>query len=247
MADQKKKGKVSGAIKAVGTDIKDIGTTFAKGDWKTKVSFLIMGFGQLTRKQWVRGIAFLGSEVLFILYMVFFGAEYLKDIGTLGTKVGGYDANYVYTYGDNSFLILLYSILSIFIIFAFIFVWRLNIRDNKNNQNKLILPSNKDDIAVLFDEHFDKALLALPVLGVFLFVLLPIVFMICIAFTNYDATHQSPTNLFTWVGLKNFKNLFSIGTGGFGKTFGTVLSWTLIWAFFATFLNASVRTAVKVL
>ena len=133
MADQKKKGKVSGAIKAVGTDIKDIGTTFAKGDWKTRVSFLIMGFGQLTRKQWVRGIAFLGSEVLFILYMVFFGAEYLKDVGTLGTKIGGYDANYVYTYGDNSFLILLYSILSIFVILAFIFVWRLNIRDNQNS------------------------------------------------------------------------------------------------------------------
>ena len=48
MADKKKKGKVSGAIKAVGADIKDIGTTFAKGDWKTRVSFLIMGFGQLT-------------------------------------------------------------------------------------------------------------------------------------------------------------------------------------------------------
>ena len=237
MADKKKKGKVSGAFKAVGADIKDIGTTFAKGDWKTRVSFLIMGFGQLTRKQWVRGIAFLGSEVLFILYMVFFGAGYLKDIGTLGTKVGGYDANYVYTYGDNSFLILLYSILSIFVILAFIFVWRLNIRDNMNNQNRLILPSNKDDIAALFDEHFDKTLLALPVIGVFMFVLLPIIFMICIAFTNYDATHQSPTNLFTWVGLTNFKNLLSIGTGGFGKTFGTVLSWTLIWAFFATFTN----------
>ena len=247
MADKKKKGKVFGAFRAVGADIKDIGTTFAKGDWKTRVSFLIMGFGQLTRKQWVRGIAFLGSEVLFILYMVFFGAEYLKDIGTLGTKVGGYDANYVYTYGDNSFLILLYSILSIFVIFAFIFVWRLNIRDNKNNQNKLILPSNKDDIAALFDEHFDKTLLALPVIGVFMFVLLPIIFMICIAFTNYDATHQSPTNLFTWVGLTNFKNLFSIGTGGFGKTFGTVLSWTLIWAFFATFLNYFLGMAVAIL
>ena len=88
MADKKKKGKVVGAFKAIGTDIKDIGTTFAKGDWKTRVSFLIMGFGQFTRKQWVRGIAFLGAEVLFILYMVFFGAGYLKDIGTLGTKVG---------------------------------------------------------------------------------------------------------------------------------------------------------------
>ena len=247
MADKKKKGKVAAGFKAIGADIKDIGTTFAKGDWRTRLSFLIMGFGSFTRKQFVRGFAYLGTEVLFILYMVLFGAKYLKDIGTLGTVKGGYDANYVYTYGDNSFLILLYSILSIFVIIAFVFIWRINIRDNRNNQNKLILPSNKDDLKSLLDERFDKTLLALPLTGVFLFVLLPIVFMICIAFTNYDATHQSPANLFTWVGLENFKNLVSIGTGGFGKTFGTVLTWTLIWAFFATFLNYFLGMAVAIL
>lgn len=247
MADKKKKGKVSSGFKAIGADIKDIGTTFAKGDWRTRLSFLIMGFGSFTRKQFVRGFAYLGTEVLFILYMVLFGAKYLKDIGTLGTVKGGYDANYVYTYGDNSFLILLYSILSIFIIIAFVFIWRINVRDNRNNQNKLIVPSNKEDLKSLLDERFDKTLLALPLTGVFLFVLLPIVFMICIAFTNYDATHQSPANLFTWVGLENFKNLVFIGTGGFGKTFGTVLTWTLIWAFFATFLNYFLGMAVAIL
>ncbi len=247
MADKKKKGKVTAAFKAIGADIKDIGTTFAQGDWKTRLSFLIMGFGSFTRKQFVRGIAYLGTEVLFILYMVFFGANYLKDIGTLGTVKGGYDANYVYTYGDNSFLILLYSILSIFIIIAFLFIWRINVRDNRNNQNKLSVPSNKDDLKSLLDERFDKTLLALPMAGVFLFVLLPIVFMICIAFTNYDATHQSPTNLFTWVGFENFKNLVSLKTGGFGHTFGTILTWTLIWAFFATFLNYFLGMAVAIL
>ena len=61
MADKKKKGKVSGAFRAVGADIKDIGTTFAKGDWKTRVSFLIMGFGQLTRKL-LLGHSILSSE-----------------------------------------------------------------------------------------------------------------------------------------------------------------------------------------
>ncbi len=247
MADKKKKGKVTAAFKAIGADIKDIGTTFAQGDWKTRLSFLIMGFGSFTRKQFVRGFAYLGTEVLFILYMVLFGAKYLKDIGTLGTVKGGYDANYVYTYGDNSFLILLYSILSIFIIIAFLFIWRINVRDNRNNQNKLSVPSNKDDLKSLLDERFDKTLLALPMAGVFLFVLLPIVFMICIAFTNYDATHQSPTNLFTWVGFENFKNLVSLKTGGFGHTFGTILTWTLIWAFFATFLNYFLGMAVAIL
>ena len=244
---KKKKGKSGGVFKSIGREFKDIGTTFAKGDYMTRISFLIMGFGSFARKQFVRGIAYFGAEVLFILYMVFFGAGYLKDIGTLGTVKGGYDANYVYTYGDNSFLILLYSILSFFIIAAFLLVWRLNIKDNKKSQNLMRVPTNREDLRSLLDEKFDKTLLAIPVLGSFLFVLLPIVFMVCIAFTNYDATHQSPANLFTWVGFDNFKNLFSIGTAGFGKTFGTVLAWTLIWAFFATFLNYFLGMAVAIL
>ena len=71
--------------------------------------------------------------------------------------------------------------------------------------------------------------------------------MICIAFTNYDAQHQPPSNLFGWVGLENFKNLLSIGGSGFGSTFFTVLGWTLVWAFFATFLNYFLGMGVAIL
>lgn len=243
--------KILGVLQAPVKDCKEIGQTFAHGDWKTKVSFLIMGFGPLVRGQILRGIAFLAAEIAFIWYMVAVGAKYLKDIGTLGTVQGGFDENYVYTYGDNSFFILLYGVLSLFVIVAFIFVWRLNVRVNMNEEKRLkegrALATVKQDLHSLLDENFDKTLLALPVTGVFIFVLLPIIFMICVAFTNYDATHQSPTNLFTWVGLENFKNLFSIGTAGFGKTFVTVLNWTLVWAFFATFLTYFLGMAVAIL
>ena len=71
--------------------------------------------------------------------------------------------------------------------------------------------------------------------------------MICIAFTNYDYNHQAPTKLFTWVGFENFQNLLSIGTDGFGTTFFTVLGWTLVWAFFATFLNYFLGMGVAML
>ena len=77
--------------------------------------------------------------------------------------------------------------------------------------------------------------------------IVPIIFMICIAFTNYDADHQPPSNLFTWVGLTNFRNLFSVGSAGFGSTFFTVLGWTLVWAFFATFLNYFLGMGVAIL
>lgn len=42
--------------------------------------------------------------------------------------------------------------------------------------------------------------------------------------------------LFDWVGLENFKALFD-SNSILGSTFWSVLGWTLIWAFFATFSN----------
>ena len=96
----------------------------------------------------------------------------------------------------------------------------------------------------MVDDQFHKTLLALPLTGILIFTVLPIVFMILVAFTNYDGTHNGYTNnLFTWVGLDNFNTMLSwtAGKGGntqsYAATFGEVLSWTLIWAFFATFTN----------
>ena len=39
---------------AVGREVKDIVTTFINGDWKTKLSYLVMGFGCLARGQILR-------------------------------------------------------------------------------------------------------------------------------------------------------------------------------------------------
>ena len=96
------------AVKTLGKDVKDIGVTFVEGDWKTKISFLVMGFGQLLRKQFARGIAFLGIEIAYIVYMANVGVQNLAKITTLGTVESGYDENYIYKFGDNSLLILLY-------------------------------------------------------------------------------------------------------------------------------------------
>ncbi|MBQ9300885.1 MAG: sugar ABC transporter permease, partial [Clostridia bacterium] len=131
--------------------------------------------------------------------------------------------------------------LTIFFILAFIYTWRMNVKQNKISEEILKsghkLKTAKDDISSLMDEQFHKTLLALPVLGVTVFTILPIFFMILVAFTNFDATHQPPSKLFTWVGWDNFRQLLATDTTSYGGTFRQVLLWTLIWAFFATFLN----------
>ena len=204
----------------------------------------------MLRGLWLRGLTLLAAECGLLYFIFSFGWSYFSKIGSLGTIATTKQGRKT-VYGDNSFLILLFGLLTLFAVVAFIAIWRINVRVNRNEEliikSGRKLPSNTDDFKSLFDSNFDKTLLALPVTGVFVFTVLPIVFMICVAFTNYDANHQPPSNLFTWVGLENFKNLFSFGTAGFGGTFVTVLVWTLVWAFFATFIDYFLGIAVAML
>lgn len=97
----------------------------------------------------------------------------------------------------------------------------------------------KDDRRLYLSEKFHITLLALPVVGIVLFIIVPLLTMVLISLTNYDARHMPPTELFTWVGPDNFFSLLSGGglTITFGYAFVRVLAWTLIWAVFATFTN----------
>ena len=230
-------------------EAKEIALTFKEGDYKTKLSFIIMGFGCIMRGQILRGLMFMLLEAVFIFYMVTSGAYWLSMLPSLG-KVGPREVynevldTYVYEYNDNSFKILLYGVLTLFFIFAFIYTWRVNITQNRIAQSILAsgkkLRSGKDDLRSLVDDQFHKTLLALPLTGILVFTVLPIFFMILVAFTNYDGSHDGYNNsLFHWVGLENFRTMFSWNAGGhnYSATFGEVLVWTLIWAFFATFTN----------
>ena len=250
-SEKKRKSKIGTFFKTVGSEFKEIGTTFTKGTWFTKVSCFIPGLGQILRGQFARGIMFLLIEGGLLFYIFGVGMPYLQDFGTLGTETSGYNDYGVMTYGDNSFFILLYGLLTITAIFLVILFWRINLKQSKKVDDLLrehrMVPTNKQDLHSLIDSNFDKTLLALPVIGIFLFTVLPIMFMICIAFTNYDMEHTPPGKLFTWVGFDNFRQIFIFGGAGFGSTFFKVLAWTLIWAFFATFLNYFLGMALAML
>ncbi len=239
---------IKGFGKKVAFEFTDIFITFKEGDWKTRVSYFILGFGSIARGQVLRGLLFLLMEVAFIVYMIFGGVHWMSMLGTLGTKGPDrvYDEfldTYVDQYNDNSFKILLYGVLTIFFIIALIYTWRLNIKQNKIAEGILKsgkkLKSGKDDLRSMVDDRFHATLLSLPLFGILIFTVMPIVFMILVAFTNYDSLHNGYTNnLFTWVGMENFNTMLNFGAGGnYSATFGEILTWTMIWAFFATFTN----------
>ena len=202
-----------GVFKGIGNELYDIFDTYRKGDWKTRVSYTVMGFGSCARGQWLRGILFFVFQTVFNVYLFCFGGSYLAKLTTLGT-VETHKVGRKTVYGDNSFLIMLYGVLTLFFVIAFLYTWRVNVKQNKLAQQYLAsgkkLKTSKQDMADMLDSQFHKTLLAIPVLGVTFFTILPIIFMILVAFTNYDNTHQPPGKLFTWVGMENFNTLLTV-------------------------------------
>ena len=239
---------------AIKNEILEIITTFTQGNWAVKLSFLIFGFGNFYYGQIMRGILFLVFEIVFFGYMfVPSGGLYWLAKGnwfqvgkTVGTVQGGfqYDPIYdtdVWVTGDDSVKVMLYGLLTIIFIVAFIYTWRLQVKQcricmNITAKGKKV-KSGKQDLRSLLDDQFHKTLLALPLTGILAFTVLPIIYMVLVAFTSYDAAHDGYSNLFSWVGLEHFNELFNFGKGGLGLAFGEILSWTLMWAFFATFTN----------
>lgn len=227
---------------------KGYGSRFANGDFGTKLSYIVMGFGNLTRGQIGKGVAFLAVEVLYILYMINFGLVYLDKFDTLGLiakrEIVQPNGRKSIEFVDNSMLILLYGTMSILLSILFIAVYVANTRsayeaelNQKAGKKNLTL---KEELADFLDGKYHITLLATPVVLISVFTILPLVFMILIAFTNYDQQHVPPGNLFTWVGLQTFREIFKVSeTGGANKgyTFLELTKWTVVWAVFATFSN----------
>lgn len=232
-------------FKSIGNYFKDFGTAVSKGDIGVKLSLLVMGAGYIARKQIINGLIMIALEAVFAVMCIFYAVPNLADFGTLGTVQFEqvFDpltlTSTVNDY-DNSFLILLNSIIALFIIAAFILVYignikavyRLQLRQEAGKH----INTFREDIKALFNEKFHITLLTLPCVGIVLMNIIPILVLIAIAFTNYDQQHMPPSALFTWVGWENFKKLFTTGstTVTFGYSFGKILVWTLEWAFLST-------------
>ena len=210
------------------------------------ISVLIMGLGNFAAGQIVKGLIFLAIEAIFIWYMIipYGGLYWLKMLPSLGDRetveVWNDDLGiYEYQQGDNSQMILLYAVATIVAVVMFVVIWRASVRSGyialgiRKSGKKV--PGIWADIKGLFDQNIHKLLMSPPFLTLCVFTIVPLIYMMLMAFTNYSVVDNHLT-LFDWVGFDNFLSLFTSGSA-LGKQFMPVLGWTLIWAFFATFLN----------
>lgn len=233
------------ALNAIGNQFKNLGIAFIGGDVWVKLSAVLMGAGYFARKQIVNGIIMFMVEALFVVMCVGYAAPNLAKFGTLGTVQFEqvFDpltlTSTVNDY-DNSFLILLNSIISLFLIVVFVLFWMANMKTvyrlQKKKENGEHINNFREDVRSMFNEKFHITLLTLPAIGIILMNIIPILVLVAVAFTNYDQQHMPPNALFTWVGWTNFKNMFTNSvTVTFGYSFKKILGWTLIWAVLATF------------
>ncbi len=224
-----------------------LGVIFLRGDFATKLSFGLMGFGCLRRGRIARGLFYLLFQIGFWIFFFTVGYSSIASLATLGETTAGEVWNaekgiYEYSAGDNSMLILLYGVVSLLILLLHTLVWISSVRASWESEQIARaggkMPHLRDEIRALANENFHKTLLFLPTLAVVIFTVLPLIFMILIAFTSYDRFHMPPGNLFSWVGTENFRAIFGLGENALlGRTFRSILSWTLIWAAFATLSN----------
>lgn len=233
-------------------------TPLFRGDWFTKLSYLFMGTGHFARGQKLKGTLYLAVQIAFIVFIAAFGAKNLylffrgmASGGTIGriptTESDVYDeelGEYGKVVGDNSFTIIIYAILTLAVCGVFLALYLSCVRGAARAEQLARLgqtaPTLRQELHSLLGKNFHKTLLALPLLGLAIFTVIPLITMIFIAFTNYSTltgfSGEVPEHLVSWVGLKNFVGIFG-GSRALSSTFLRVLGWTLLWAVAATFSN----------
>ena len=98
-----------------------------------------MGLGNIAHKQIVKGLMFLAIEVVYLYYMISYGFYAVSMLPSLGwreqEKVWNEKKSiYEYTAGDQSALILLYGVATVYITAMFIIVWRESVKSSYKSE-----------------------------------------------------------------------------------------------------------------
>ncbi|MFP4015823.1 MAG: ABC transporter permease subunit [Halanaerobiales bacterium] len=190
------------------------------------LSTIFMGLGQLYNRQIIKGIIFLFVNVFIVFNSIPFLLESLKGLVTLGETPGE----------DYSNFMLVYGVISVLLALIVIGIYVFNIYDAYKNgslrdQGKKP-PGVKKSFRKLLDSGYPYIVLSPGLIAMLFITIMPLIFTVLIGFTNYDLYHLPPKNLFEWVGISNFKEIFSMGA--WRETFFRVALWTVVWSLLST-------------
>ncbi|MBN2982147.1 MULTISPECIES: carbohydrate ABC transporter permease [Cohnella] len=206
----------------------------------TVLSILVQGLGQIYNGQRIKGIVLLLIEALGLIYLIPRLGDAIWGLVTLGETTQRFEKVNNSTQlvpGDHSIFLMLDGLIVVFVFLLFIAAYVLNVQDAYRTgalrDEGAELKSFKQSYQSLSGKYFPYYMLSVPAIGVLFFTIMPIIFTILLAFTNYSAPdHIPPAKLIDWVGFKTFKDLLFLKS--WSNTFFGVLLWTIVWAVVAT-------------
>ncbi len=244
LAEKKKEGEptfnsvIANAVIAFFTSIgrwfKEFGIQFQAGDKKVKtllpLSFFTFGIPLMAFGQWIKGLALFAVQALGILYLIARGLLDLQEFIILGQKI---KYNAVIVYGVIALVVIA------LLIFFYIVSVRATLKAAKEYNERRLGTNFVKQLRDLADKNFYVTALIVPVVGAIAFTIIPLLFMIVLAFTNrsnitapgYSTT--ASVHFLEWVGMDSFKRMFADGANL--QDLLSVFAWTMIWALLATF------------
>lgn len=223
-----------GIIESLRNWFREYKIQFKAGRAKVKV-FLILswfspGISLIVFDNALKGIVFIVLRIAGWLYMIARGAGDLVNFFSLGQ-----------TYDFEAPIV--YGVIALFVVGLSIFFYIVSLNQVLKAANVLNEkehgPAFKKQLYNVIDKHFYVTSLVIPVLGAITFTVIPLIFMIILAFTNrsnrtfdgYSTT--ASVGFLEWVGFDSFKRIFADGANL--QDLLSVFAWTMIWALLATF------------
>lgn len=140
------------------------------------------------------------------------------------------------TEGDNSIFLMVQGIISLLVLALLVGMWVWSVHDAYGYARRLnegaVAETSASWFRNIWHSAFAYIAIAPGILLVVFMSILPVIFGILVAFTNYSRGNLPPMNLVRWVGFDNFVAMLSVPT--WTRTFLGVLAWTVVWAILAT-------------
>ncbi|ULQ60949.1 sugar ABC transporter permease [Brucepastera parasyntrophica] len=211
------------------------------------------GLGQiLFLKQYLRGALYALAEFLMIFFVVFdvknlafnFKGPIVNSLVGLIT-LGDAKPHLPIKERDHSIFMMITGLIVLIIVLLYICVYVFNIYDAKKSAKQIVeknkYPTFAETKKMIHERAFPYIGLTPVVILMAFFTIVPLLFSALVAFTNYSSPdHIPPNNLVDWVGLENFRTMFSsraAGSTGMNPWFVSFVRaaiWTVVWAFLST-------------
>src|SRR5690625_6303452 len=171
----------------------------------TLLSILVPGLGQFYNRRFLKGALFLIVTISFLITTWNYIDIGIWGLYTLGTLFRSH----------HSIQLLIQGLISLIVLLFGIAIYIYNIRDARADAIARELGKKKETLLQGVKNFYDQGFpyfMVLPGLLMLIFVVvLPLLFMVSLAFTNYNQYNLSSRKFLDWVGFDNFAALFDLG------------------------------------